>query len=201
MTRLLKFSCGLLAFLLSALLCSCATIPPSPQGSDVFIPNALPSVETTVQAADTSPTLFTEPSFEATEASPIVVTETTDPPHTHNFSEANCVSPKTCECGATEGSVTEHSWISATCSSPKTCEICGTTSGSATEHLYSGGFCKFCGETDPSYLESDNDMVWIPTKGGKKYHAHSGCSNMIDPDYVSKSEATNRGFTPCKKCY
>ena len=48
---------------------------------------------------------------------------------------------------------------------------------------------------------SQEQMVWIPTNGGRKYHRSSSCSNMIDPEYVTVSEATSRGFTPCGKCY
>lgn len=48
--------------------------------------------------------------------------------------------------------------------------------------------------------ESEN-MVWIPTKGGKKYHAKATCSGMKGPEEVTKDEAISRGFTPCKKCY
>ena len=44
-------------------------------------------------------------------------------------------------------------------------------------------------------------MVWIPTKGGKKYHSKSTCSNMDSPDQVTKSEAVSLGFTACGKCY
>lgn len=42
--------------------------------------------------------------------------------------------------------------------------------------------------------------VWIPTKGGTKYHTNSGCSDMIDPVKVKLEEAEKRGFEPCKKC-
>ena len=44
-------------------------------------------------------------------------------------------------------------------------------------------------------------MVWIPTNGGTKYHENAGCSNMIDPEYVSLDYARDQGFTPCKRCY
>ena len=44
-------------------------------------------------------------------------------------------------------------------------------------------------------------MVWIPTKGGKKYHSHSGCSNMEGPREVTISEAESLGFDACKRCY
>ncbi len=43
-------------------------------------------------------------------------------------------------------------------------------------------------------------LVWIP-QSGTKYHKHEGCSNMKNPSQVSQSEAENRGYTPCKKCY
>lgn len=64
-------------------------------------------------------------------------------------------------------------------------------------------------ETNPPATEdnsSDNnqassgEMVWIP-KSGKKYHSHSGCSNMKNPSQVTKEEAEDRGYEPCKKCY
>ncbi len=44
------------------------------------------------------------------------------------------------------------------------------------------------------------DMVWIP-KTGKKYHSSSSCSNMKNPSKVTRSEAINRGYDPCQKCY
>ena len=45
------------------------------------------------------------------------------------------------------------------------------------------------------------EMVWIPTHGGKKYHSKSTCSNMKDPEKVTLSNAKKQGFTACKKCY
>lgn len=59
---------------------------------------------------------------------------------------------------------------------------------------------------DPKPVEDDynsaaGNTVWIPTKGGKKYHTKSTCSGMNGPEEVTKAEAERRGFTPCKKCY
>ncbi len=57
---------------------------------------------------------------------------------------------------------------------------------------------------EPEYTppaQTETIMVWIPTRGGKKYHARSNCSNMIDPDYVTIEEAIYQGFDACKKCY
>ena len=59
--------------------------------------------------------------------------------------------------------------------------------------------------TDPPVTaapeQRTEQLVWIPTKGGHKYHSNSGCSNMDGPRQVTVSEATALGFTPCKKCY
>lgn len=53
--------------------------------------------------------------------------------------------------------------------------------------------------------EQDNSMsetvVWIPTRGGTKYHSNAECSNMIEPQNVKKSEAIDLGFSPCGRCY
>lgn len=54
--------------------------------------------------------------------------------------------------------------------------------------------------TTDSSAEPEADMVWIP-KSGTKYHSHSGCSNMKSPSQVTKEEAEDRGYTPCKKCW
>ena len=92
-----------------------------------------------------------------------------------------------------------HSFRDATCTSPKTCTVCGTTSGSTADHSFSEGKCTVCGKKDPDF--NNEIMVWIPTKGGKKYHTRAECSNMIDPDHVTLSQAETLGFTPCKRCH
>lgn len=46
----------------------------------------------------------------------------------------------------------------------------------------------------------NTETVWIPATG-KKYHRKSSCSNMKNPTQVSRSEAINRGYEHCKKCY
>ncbi|MBQ7767593.1 MAG: MBL fold metallo-hydrolase [Oscillospiraceae bacterium] len=49
-------------------------------------------------------------------------------------------------------------------------------------------------------VEPVGDMVWIP-KTGKKYHSSSSCSNMKNPSKVTRSQAIQMGYDPCKKCY
>lgn len=48
---------------------------------------------------------------------------------------------------------------------------------------------------------SGGTKVWIPTKGGTKYHKSSSCSNMIKPSKVTISKAKSLGFSACKRCY
>ena len=56
-------------------------------------------------------------------------------------------------------------------------------------------------ETTKKVDPTDSKIVWIPTKGGKKYHKSSDCSNMDGPRKVTLSEAKSLGFTACKRCY
>lgn len=120
----------------------------------------------------------------------------------HNWKDATCTEAATCiACGKTKGEPSDHKWASATCTTSKTCKVCNKTKGSTASHKYSKGKCKECGESDPSYDSSSSSMVWIPTNGGKKYHSHSGCSNMKNPQKVSLSKAKSLGFTACKRCY
>ena len=55
------------------------------------------------------------------------------------------------------------------------------------------------GDTNDNQAAS-GDMVWIPNSGSK-YHSRSGCSNMKNPRQVTKQEAENEGYEPCKKCW
>ena len=147
-------------------------IPTSPPTTEP----APPVTEPTPPATEPAPPA-TEPAPPATEPTPPATEPTppaTEPPHVHSFSAATCTAPGACSCGATDGS--------------------------AIGHNFSGGTCTTCGTGDPNYISES--MVWIPTKGGTKYHSSSSCSNMDNPEYVTKSDAYARGFTSaCKKCH
>lgn len=56
-------------------------------------------------------------------------------------------------------------------------------------------------EATTQATEPTEEMVWIPTGGGTKYHSRSTCSNMSNPSNVPLSTAISRGFTPCKRCH
>lgn len=73
----------------------------------------------------------------------------------HQWTDANCASPKTCaECGETEGSPLEHVWLAATCNAPSTCRNCGATEGEKLSHQWQDATCTeaktctVCGETE-----------------------------------------------------
>ncbi len=50
------------------------------------------------------------------------------------------------------------------------------------------------------FHEEQQEMVWV-SHSGEKYHNNPDCSNMKNPDKISKADAINRGRTPCSKCY
>lgn len=54
--------------------------------------------------------------------------------------------------------------------------------------------------TQPPAQPGNIETVWVSATG-KKYHRKSSCSNMKNPSQISKSDAINRGYEPCKKCY
>lgn len=49
--------------------------------------------------------------------------------------------------------------------------------------------------------EAAGDLVWIPTKGGTKYHSKPDCSGMADPVQVTRPQAEQDGYTACKRCH
>ena len=55
--------------------------------------------------------------------------------------------------------------------------------------------------TVPSHEDTVGNLVWVPTKGGKKYHSRSGCSNMEGPMQVTVEHAVGLGYTACKRCH
>lgn len=58
-----------------------------------------------------------------------------------------------------------------------------------------------CIPSKKSSPETTVVTVWIPTHGGKCYHKYSSCSNMIDPRQISLTEAKEKGFSRCSKCW
>ncbi len=72
--------------------------------------------------------------------------------------------------------------------------ISGETNGTETQG--GGG----TGVTVPQPETGDN-LVWVPTKGGTKYHTSAGCSGMIDPIQVTLETALANGYEPCKRCH
>ena len=108
--------------------------------------------------------------------------------HVHTFADATCTSPKTCECGATEGEALGHNAIEVfgkapTCTEPGQtnfvyCDVCGENLSTAEEiaplgHTFVEGKCE-CGAEDPNYVAP---------------HEHSYTTVVTDPT------CTEAGFT------
>lgn len=110
-----------------------ATQTTTPEGTDEST-STEPIDTTETTEADT-----TEPQTSVEQTDP--VDTTTQPTHTHNYSNATCTTPKKCSCGATSGNALGHKYSSATCTAPAKCSRCGVTNGSALGHKYSSATC------------------------------------------------------------
>ena len=61
-------------------------------------------------------------------------------------------------------------------------------------------------DTEAAVVDDDTsgsgEMVWVASSGnGKKYHSNPNCSNMKNPNHVTKEQAIASGKTACSKCY
>ncbi len=149
----------------------------------------------------------------------------TDPPHTHNWSTATCIRPKTCkdcgategekiahnwqdatcirpktckDCRATEGEAIAHNWQDATCIKPETCEGCGATAGEALGHTWKNGKCTECGAPKPSEGLSF-------TLGDRNYYIVTGIgsckdTHIIIPDVYKGFPVTAIGQSAFNSC-
>ena len=78
---------------------------------------------------------------------------------------------------------------------PPAAEAAGESSSDHAGHSQSGA-----GVTIPAPEQGEN-LVWIPTNGGTKYHTNAKCCNMKNPIQVTLETALANGFTPCKRCH
>lgn len=64
-------------------------------------------------------------------------------PCEHEWEDANCEDPKTCElCDETEGAPLGHTWKAATCNAAKTCEVCEKVDGEPLGHTWVDATCE-----------------------------------------------------------
>ena len=78
---------------------------------------------------------------------------------------------------------------------PPSAEAAGESASDHAGHSQSGA-----GVTVPAPEQGEN-LVWIPTNGGTKYHTSAKCCNMKNPIQVTLETALANGFTPCKRCH
>lgn len=85
----------------------------------------------------------------------------------HEWKEADCENPKTCQlCGITEGEKGGHKWSEATCTTPKTCEVCSKSEGTTASHLWKEATCtepktcSSCELTEGEALSADKSHSW-----------------------------------------
>lgn len=78
---------------------------------------------------------------------------------------------------------------------PPAAEAAGESASDHAGHSQSSA-----GVTVPASEQGEN-LVWIPTNGGTKYHTSAKCCNMKNPIQVTLETALTNGFTPCKRCH
>lgn len=78
---------------------------------------------------------------------------------------------------------------------PPAAEAAGESASDHAGHSQSSA-----GVTVPAPEQGEN-LVWIPTNGGTKYHTSAKCCNMKNPIQVTLETALANGFTPCKRCH
>ena len=127
--------------------------------------------------------------------------------HVHSFADATCTAPKTCACGATEGTALGHDMVTDAAKAP-TCTESGLTEGShcsrcdhkvaqeeipATGHTFEEGKCA-CGAEDPNYTPEqpedpdqpgDDEPVKEPNFFEKIWIAIVGFFTMIGNFFAS----------------
>ena len=141
------------------------------------------------------------------------VTTTTDPPHEHNFADADCLNPKTCECGATEGEALGHTAEADddNCTTDIKCATCGAvvTSGK-TQHVAHADdgdcttpvTCTECSSVITAAKSHDFSGAWEKDASGH-WHvcANEGCTKTdTKADHTSDGAATEEKAEKCTVC-
>ena len=125
-----------------------------------------------------------------------------EPEHEHEWADATCESPKTCECGETEGEALGHNWSEATCESPKTCSVCKKSEGNALKHEWVEAdcvkptTCKLCG----SISGGPKGHAWV--EGDCEHAKHCAICNTVEGTAPGHDWAEATCTTPktCKTC-
>ena len=95
--------------------------------------------------------------------------------HSHEWSNASCIVPETCECGEVQGAPLGHDWIPPTCTAPQTCSRCGTIEGNAIGHIWKDATynapktCSACHVTEGSPLERETQEIAITADNWDEY--------------------------------
>ena len=158
-------------------------------GSTIYLKNCEVEKQTNqTELESTTPTneTTTTPTTESSTTPTIEPTTapTTEPPHTHSFSAATCTAPKTCSCGATQGTANGHNWQNATYTSPKTCTICGITEGKPL---------------DVPNKENYHGHVYTGGDKSTKYHYEAQCAGKNSHE-ITWEEVERRNLGPCGTC-
>lgn len=118
----------------------------------------------------------------------------------HEWKEATCTSPKTCEkCGATDGVALSHKWGEASCDEYPVCTVCGTKSGTAVEHQWDKKYdsgavkydakCEKCGMKYETYQEKELERTMSASTA--RSIAMKKAKSELEQKYSSSSHVIN----------
>ena len=115
---------------------------------------------------------------------------------THAYA-ASCA-PKCYLCGTANPNPV-HDYADATCTAPKTCETCKATTGEALGHNYVGGTCTNCGGAEPTLDISNATVVELDMMGTTNLQTATTSQTVYAANGITctndKADSTNDNYT------
>lgn len=115
---------------------------------------------------------------------------------THAYA-ASCA-PKCYLCGTANPNPV-HDYADATCTAPKTCETCKATTGEALGHNYVGGTCTNCGGAEPTLDISNATIVELDMMGTTNLKTATTSQTVYAANGITctndKADSTNDNYT------
>ena len=113
----------------------------------------------------------------------------------HQWKDATCAAPKTCEsCGKTEGKALKHNWKAATAIAPKTCAACGATEGEAL------GLSKPVVKVSNDAVSGTPVLTWADVAHADAYHIYRSAKKNGTYDLINTAAEATYADTAAETC-
>lgn len=177
--------------------------PPAPEpDAPVQVENPAESGTVPSEAAEAASEETVEPEADESAVPPASEsTETAAEPSDEDASEGASAPEETTAPAEQPGAPTSDTVSGAEAPVPARAEPADGSSTASPGGSGSGSGGSTSGSVTVPEPETGENLVWVPTNGGTKYHTYAGCSNMKNPIQVTLETAVANGFTPCKRCH